>query len=243
VPAYVRWLAVVVMARKVGSTQRGHRVAKRDSVPPDATRYDEISEEITDNLRPWKRHANRNAITAAVNYQLDALRKLAPLQERLFDAGQYREHARKIDKAFENVEKLLKSAPAMLALSLFDPLPRLEFTDDDRYPLAQPMPYKSIEEIERAFKARAGRFYAELDRLRKICARKPGTHQNYDHAKHLCARFAYGLMQGQSDREITGTADQSFRNIASLMYEAVSGRQNADLKRACDELLREKRRT
>src|SRR5262249_18749759 len=156
--------------------------------------------------------------------RLDVFLKLAPLLRKLFSAGESRAHARKLDKALGNVEKLLKSAPEMLAVSLFDPLP----------PLVQPMPIKSIEEIQQEFQARAGGFYAELERLRKICARKPGTNQNYDHAKHLSARFAYALMEELSDGKITGTADQPLRNITSLLYEAVSGQQNADLKRACD---------
>src|SRR5262249_39146960 len=175
-----RWMAVM-MARKKGSTRRGARVVRRDFA------RDEIVEEVVENLRPWKNHKSRDSVTAAVNQQLDVLVKLAPLQAELFDARQYRGHAKKLDKALSNVEKLLKAAPAMLAVSLFNPLPPLELTDDDEYPLVQPMPHKSIEEIERAHQVRANRFVTELRRLRKICAVKPGTHPNYDHAKHLSA--------------------------------------------------------
>jgi hypothetical protein len=83
---------------------------------------------------------------------------------------------------------------------------------------------------------------SELTRLRQVCARaiNPGfgLHPNHDHAKGLCPWFARGLMLELSNAKITGTKDASFRVISSLLYEAVSGVPGADLKRACDEVLR-----
>ena len=66
-----------------------------------------------------------------------------------------------------------------------------------------------------------------------------GIDPNYDHAKHLSARSAHGLMQGLSERKITGTEGGRFRTVANLLYEAISGLPDADLKRslqfrACD---------
>jgi hypothetical protein len=64
-----------------------------------------------------------------------------------------------------------------------------------------------IENIELAYRARADSFFAELKRLREVCAHAvdPGfaTHPNYDHAKHLCAWNAFGLMRELSDGKIT----------------------------------------
>jgi hypothetical protein len=95
--------------------------------------------------------------------------------------------------------------------------------------------------IELAYRARADSFVAELKRLRNVCAHAvdPGfaTHPNYDHAKHLCAWHALGLMRELSDRKITGTKDSAFRVVTGLLYEAVSGQPDADLKRACDSVL------
>jgi hypothetical protein len=214
----------VMMARKKGSgsAQRGARVVKRDFA------RDEIVEEVVENLRPWKNHKSRDSVTTVVNEQLSVLAKLAPLLQELYNRGLNRGHAKKLDKALGNVEKLIKSAPAMLALSLFDPLPQ------------DPWPIQPVEEIVSAHQVRAGGFFAELKRLRDVCARKVWTHPNYDRAKHLSARWAYGLMEELSDGRITGTADKPLRNIAGLLYEAVSGQPNADLKRACDEILRDK---
>jgi len=198
---------------------------------------DEIVEEIVDQLRPWKSHKSVAAITAAVNHELNVLLKLTPLQAKLFDRARNREHAKKLDRALSEVEMLLASAPGVLAWFLFAPLPPLMLTEDGG--LLQVT--QSIENIEFAYRASAGSFFAELKRLRKVCARAvdPGfaSHPNYDHAKQLCAWHALGLMRELSDRKITGTKDSAFRVVTGLLYEAFSAQPDADLKRACDSVL------
>ena len=52
-----------------------------------------------------------------------------------------------------------------------------------------------------------------------------------------CAWHALGLMGELSDRKIKGTKDSAFRVVTGLLYEAVSGQPDADLKRACDSVL------
>jgi hypothetical protein len=102
-------------------------------------------------------------------------------------------------------------------------------------PPAGPPP--SIVNIEHASQT----FSAELKRMRKVCALagdpRFGSHPNYDPAKHLSAQSAHDLMHQLSDGKISGTKDGVFRAITSLLYEAVSGQRDADLKRACDSVL------
>jgi hypothetical protein len=201
---------------------------------PSGRGADEIVEEVVDHLRPWKNHKSGATITAAVNHDLELLLKLAPLEAKLFDRAQNRAHAKKLEHALGEVQKLLASAPGALAWFLFNPLPSgapgklVEVT-------------QSIENSELAYRARADSFWAELKRLREVCvsAVDPGfgSHPNYDHAKHLCAWLALGLMQELSEAKITGTKDSAFRVITGLLYEAVSGQPDADLKRACDSVL------
>ncbi len=198
---------------------------------------DEIVEEIVDHLRPVKNHESAAAITAAVNHELEVLLKLAPQQAKLFDRARNWAHAKKLDRALSEVERLLASAPGALAWFLFNPLPPLTLTEDG----GSVEVTQSIENIELAYRPRADSFCAELKRLRNVCARAvdPGfaTYPNYDHAKHLCAWHALGLMRELSDRKITGTKDLAFRVVTGLLYEAVSGQPDADLKRACDSAL------
>jgi hypothetical protein len=97
------------------------------------------------------------------------------------------------------------------------------------------------EDLERAIWKRAEDFAAELKEMRRSCARAGdlGLHPNYDNVKHMCAWGAHGLMVELSGAKIRGTTDSAFRAITSLLYKAISGQQDADLKRACDSVLRE----
>jgi hypothetical protein len=101
----------------------------------------------------------------------------------------------------------------------------------------------SIEAIERENAKSTAALLGELKPLREICDRAIdpgfGYHPNYDREKHFCALFSYGLMRDLSKRAITGTKDEAFRAIASLLYETISGHRDADLKRACDSILRD----
>jgi hypothetical protein len=97
-------------------------------------------------------------------------------------------------------------------------------------------------DVERANRQRADLFGDELKRMREVCALAVhpgfGHHPNYDPLKRLCAMWAQGIMAALSRKKITGTKDNAFRAIASLLYEAISGKRDIDLKRACDYMLR-----
>jgi hypothetical protein len=195
---------------------------------------DEIVEVIVDHLRPWK--APRSEVTARVSGELRLLHLLAPLEAKRPDRTQNRIHAQQLDGALHKVEALLTSAPHPLKLFLLNPLPTMT-EQGGLMPRETPL----VESIERANRERANSFAAELKRLREVCARGVGSgfgyHPNYDPTKYFCAFWAYGLIKGYSDRPITGTTDGAFRVITSLLYEAVSGQPEADLKRACDSCL------
>src|SRR5262249_41951131 len=96
---------------------------KRDGAP--VRGVNEIVEEITDNLRPWKSQS-REAIDLAVRERMESLREMIPLQAKLMDRRRMRDHARDLDKALSAVEKLLMSDPGGLNLYLFSPLPLIK---------------------------------------------------------------------------------------------------------------------
>src|SRR5215469_10214803 len=100
---------------------------------------DDVIEEIVENLSPLKRGQTRAAVTEIVNRQLKVLRGLASpvgppskqksprsqwsLMDQISDQKENREHAKKLNKALQQVEEFLAKAPSVLAWSLFDPLP------------------------------------------------------------------------------------------------------------------------
>jgi len=211
-----RWMAVVMT---------------RNGRPASAIRQGEIVEEIVDNLKPWKGRKSRDVVSAEVKHTVSLVLEWVPLESKLFDRKQNRDHAKKLDHALSKIEPLLVSAPGALGALLFSP------------PIPRPLklPFKSIEQIEHECSARFNSFITELRRLRKICRRAIegiGHHPNRNHAKSTCAHCAGCLTGELSERKITGTQDNAFRTITSLLYEAVSGQKDIDLKRVCDAWLR-----
>ena len=97
------------MARKKQSARSGVRAMKGDFAPLNAIQRDEIVDVIVENLRPWRNQNSRGTITAAVNYGIDVLLKVVPLQKEQLDPRPYRKHAKKLDKALGAVEELLTS--------------------------------------------------------------------------------------------------------------------------------------
>jgi hypothetical protein len=61
-----------------------------------------------------------------------------------------------------------------------------------------------------------------------------GLSGHVDRTKPHCAKIAYDLMVNYSHCRPSGTRDAKFQTIAALLFEAMTGEQNADLKRACD---------
>jgi hypothetical protein len=219
------------MARKKRPGRSSVAGSKADFSPPNATRRREIVEKILVQLQPWKRRRREVSITAQVNYNVNHLLGRYPPGVQRPSRKDYRTHAKQLDSALTKVETLLLSASGRLAWSLF-------------YPLAPfGRHHQPLWEIERTRKKHIDTFFAELRRFRSVCAQAVspgfGNHPNYDFLKASCARTARGLMLDMSERKITGTKDDAFRAITSLFYEAVSGQQGADLKRACDSVLRE----
>jgi hypothetical protein len=219
---------VVIMVRKKDLT----RATKRH-LPPMSAR-EQIVEGIVENLRPWKDGKSCHTVTAQVKEKLNELVKLASLlKKNTFDARRAGEYAKKLGKAIDKVEALLQSSPLRLWLRLFNP--RTDMTGNFSKP---PKPSESFEEMISGRKARAETVLAELARLRILCAQRFGYPPNYDDEKEACAVFAFCMLYELSARKITGTENAPFRTITGLLYEVVTGKENMDLKRACDQVLR-----
>lgn len=148
-------------------------------------------------------------------------------------------HAQQLDHALLRAETLLASAPGDLEQRLFNPLPTGAKWQDG--PLMEPLQMLD-EDVERANRERAALFAAELKRMRDVCALAVhpgfGHHPNFDPLNRFCAYWARSLMLNLSRKKITGTKDDAFRVVASLLYEAASGQGDVDLKRGCDYILR-----
>lgn len=82
------------------------------------------------------------------------------------------------------------------------------------------------------------RLLASLSEVRELCQAGDDNQPSADQVRIWCARIAYSLMHRFSDEPITsGSPDSTYRAIAGLLYEVLTGERDRDLKRACDEHL------
>jgi hypothetical protein len=206
---------------------------KHPTIPADRPSRDcaEIVEEIMDNLRPWTRPESE--VQAGIQRAIEGLHELNPLEKNLFDQSAIKQSAKDFGAAIAEVENSLRRIHPTVAWRLFGTPPDLLF--DQIYE-------RSVEDITRDHIDRIVHFHDELRRLRIECeelVRSPGGfHPNKDVAKGNAAWCALQLMRDFSKNTPSGTAEGPFRAISSLIYEAMSGNREADLKRACDEVRR-----
>jgi len=84
----------------------------------------------------------------------------------------------------------------------------------------------------------AQRLFVALDEVRQLCQAGDENQPAADQVRLWCARIAYSLMSRFSEQEITsGSPDSTYRAIAGLLYEVLTGEADRDLKRACDDHL------
>jgi hypothetical protein len=81
--------------------------------------------------------------------------------------------------------------------------------------------------------------------IREACQKQmelqPKGRREVDHIKRLCASSALHLVQRFSRHPISGSAESTFSVIAALVYEAVTGERDSNVKRAAEHVLRERR--
>jgi hypothetical protein len=203
------------------------------TIPTDVTSYDraEIVEEIMDNLRPLTRRESE--VQAGIQRALDALHELNPLEESLFDRSTIKQSAKDFEAAIAEVENSLRRVHPTVAWRLFGTQPDLLF--DQIYE-------RPVEEITQAHIDRMVHFHDELTRLRIKCEElvhsPSGFHPNKDIAKGMPRGVPFSLCATSRRTPPNGTAEAPFRAISSLIYQALSENCEADLKRACDEVIR-----
>jgi hypothetical protein len=198
---------------------------------PLTARQEEIAVEIARLLQ--EKPSDHPPVLDKVRTYVGTLSRVVPWAKNVTDRHKNKAHAEKLIKAIDNLEQLLASAPALLAMPFF-----LEGIDElERCPLG---------EFEQRVQVRQEEFYAQLAAIRRRCVRPVGVanyghHHRYDLAAKWCAQYGAELMEETAPRaRISSSSSNSlFRKVSSLLYEAVTGRE-ADLERACDQVIRER---
>jgi hypothetical protein len=140
-----QWMVGIMARNKRSSQDGGGRITGTASPLSEAQRH-ELAEAIVNHLKPWKNNNTRDTVMAAVNRSLDVLPEYVAMQTKLYDPRSIRKHAKKLDKALSNVQRLLPSGEDPLAFLLFDPRPALM---QDYIPAIQARRDESCAELER----------------------------------------------------------------------------------------------
>jgi hypothetical protein len=171
----------------------------------------ELIDTIVDELRPWTEANSAETVRDAVTERLDVLGDVVPNHFSREAIRRTRQGARALRDAIRQLEESLARAPPELRMRL-----KLEPAPGWQHPLLQ-----------------------ELHRARNGCESAVDAAPSTDKVKEWCARVAFQLILKFSETKPTGTDESPFRVIAALVYEAITGEPDRDLKRACDNHLRE----
>jgi hypothetical protein len=108
-----------------------------------------------------------------------------------------------------------------------------------------PTPNLTLSDYREAVKALRKVAFTEEQRaaIRQLEAVRQEPPERANALKYHCAAEMYFLMECFSAKEPTGSDEGPFQTGAAHIYEAVTGCESDDMKRACALVLRERRRT
>jgi hypothetical protein len=136
--------------------------------------------------------------------------------------------ARRIIAAVAGLQAQLEAAPELLRNFLFTaPLARIDPPQDL---------LAARDQHRQSIVASLQGVRLDCERLVAQTKARPGPEG--DRAQLHCARLAQLLMKRFSARKISGSEKGPFRLIAGLLYEALTGREEVDLKRHCDAVMK-----
>ena len=125
-----------------------------------------------DNLRPLKSGISLAAASERVRQEIRGLDETDRVAPKLVTGKEFRRQAKELEDALARLEALLNSEPTTLACYLFRPWPSQSFAEL-YYALNSPLPFGSIDEIERACLDERDELVARFDATsKKMCSRR-----------------------------------------------------------------------
>jgi hypothetical protein len=169
----------------------------------------EIIEEIVLNLRPWSQ--GEKSVCRGVSHDLDVLREtVANAEANVHHTAKGKNAALQVRPSLTKLIRILREFPV-------------------DHPLFKELPSTSQKLLR------------QLKKINEICDHLANSRlptKNADITKNFCAAFACGMISAFSKKKPTGTVDGPLRTISSLLYDAVTGKPEVDMKRACDLTLK-----
>ncbi len=182
----------------------------------------------------------RPEVALAIERSFDFFRRYDPWFTRRAKAA-LADNAQEIVDSIAALESKLAAALPLLDDFLFTP-PRARskaIPAADLLALQTTCREAALEPL-RQMRRDCERILADEARERELQPRRHGP--EVDRGQRYCAILAYDLMGVYSERPISGFAEGPFCRIAPLLFEALTGRIDADLKRHCTSVMKERRR-
>jgi hypothetical protein len=199
----------------------------------DETRFSEIVDAIVHELRPHQR-PTKDVQELVPRLIEPILQEVAQLRRRLAGTSVAAlKHVKKIRETAAKLETLLLTMPNRVAWVGEIGLGKLGVKDE--MGLLVPIERPRLKSMD---------FISKLERLQteaKIAERYCGPSPLYEGDKHLSAKYAKVLITGLSKRPPTNSSSGPLRTIASLIFEVITGAQDANLERHCKDVLRRSR--
>ncbi len=186
---------------------------------------EEIIDDIIAELYPLT--CAESDAKAALRNDIEILTKMTPLWKQISDRDGVKKSAKRLDLAFAELETTIQTSPGHLITRLFIG-PVLRSHEND------------VSKIESHFRNRVDTFMRQLNEMRSICKaelERKNHPRTFDHEKNNCANLALIFMKKLSKHKATGSSSGRFFSITSCLYEALTGRQDANVKRACSAVI------
>ena len=162
-------------------------------------------------VEAWRAHCRRDDVLSAIGERIRLLKSTVP---EFFD--------RQAIRKTRDSARALKGAITKVQVALAKASPEMRL----RLKLDVPQRTALLEDLKR-----------ECDAAIKSTL----TAGRANEVKQWCARSSIGLILKFSKRQPTSTERSAYRNIASLLYETVTGEQEKDFERTCESVLRDYR--
>jgi hypothetical protein len=189
-----------------------------------ARSHADIVEEICINLRQWKRRGAD--VRAEVEKRIALLVEIAAKVDQWPRGADVRKAVRGARKALDRLRKTLAGKP--LEPFVVATLP----SDVGRRA-------KAISDLEQAAAIVVdNKYFDQLDEALALKESIKSPDPRSNPVQWLCAETADALIHELSTKPATGTAEGSLQAIASLLFEAVTGKPDQNLKRPVDGMIR-----
>jgi hypothetical protein len=202
------------------------------------SRLDEVVREIVEALEsnPDDRDATEVSVRAAIRFVRELDQPIAyrgGSKERVPITGKRQENVDDFKVLLKQLKGLRKALSNMSSPALFH-----LFSGDD---VVEPHQIPSTEVQERVV-SRLQRVTGTLAYMQARCDflldERPGEHGGAEFRQRRVAHEAWRLLKGHGKIPAGGTMDSLYGQIASLLYEAITGESDKDLQWACKAALR-----